>query len=146
MNKITYREYLEQNGELTYTNVGVSMLPMLKQGRDLFTLTRKTEARCCKYDVVLYISPAGDYVLHRIIKVREKDYVILGDNCLNKEYGITDENILGVLTRFVHRGKEYSVTHPGYRLYAAIWCAIFPLRKFVKKLKNACRRVLKGQK
>ena len=134
MNKTTYRDYLEQHGELTLSNVGVSMLPMLRQGRDMFTLTRKTEARCCKYDVVLYISPAGDYVLHRIVKVRQKDYVILGDNCLNKEYGITDADILGVLTRFVHRGKEYSVFHRGYRLYAAIWYAIYPMRRFIKKL------------
>ena len=83
MNKTTYRDYLEQHGELTLSNVGVSMLPMLRQGRDMFTLTRKTEARCRKFDVVLYISPSGDYVLHRIVKVRQKDYVILGDNCLN---------------------------------------------------------------
>lgn len=41
MNKVTYEEYLEQNHELTYTNVGVSMLPMMKQGRDLFTVKKK---------------------------------------------------------------------------------------------------------
>lgn len=142
MNKTTYRDYLEQHGELTFSNVGVSMLPMLRQGRDLFTLTRKTEARCRKFDVVLYLSPAGDYVLHRIVAVREHDYVILGDNCLNKEYGITDDDILGVLTRFVHRGKEYSVDNKGYRLYAAVWYAIYPIRRFVKKLMS----FVKGRK
>ena len=146
MNKITYREYLEEHGELTFSNVGVSMLPMLKQGRDLFTLARKTEDRCHKYDVVLYLSSGGDYVLHRVVKVRECDYVILGDNCLNKEYGITDEDILGVLTRFVHRGKEYSVEHRGYRLYAAVWYTIYPLRRFFKKLKGFGRRIVKGRK
>lgn len=142
MNKTTYREYLEQHGELTFSNVGVSMLPMMRQGRDIFTVTRKTEARCRKFDVVLYLAPSGDYVLHRIVKVREKDYVILGDNCLNKEYGITDGDILGVLTGFVRRSKEYSVTHHGYRLYAAVWYAIYPLRRFIKKLMCS----LKGQK
>ena len=110
------------------------MLPMLKQGRDLFTLARKTDERCRKYDVVLYLSPAGNYVLHRIVKVRERDYVILGDNCLNKEYGITDDDILGVMTSFVHRGKQYSVDNKSYRVYAAVWYAIYPIRRFAKKL------------
>lgn len=105
MNKTTYEEYLAQNGELTYTNVGVSMLPMIKQGRDLFTLTKKTEARCQKYDVVLYRRPPNHYVLHRIVEVRERDYVILGDNCMNKEYGITDEDILNCLLRTTGTSK-----------------------------------------
>lgn len=41
MIKITYEEYLEKNGSMTYSNVGVSMMPLLKQGRDLFTVRKK---------------------------------------------------------------------------------------------------------
>lgn len=142
MNKTTYEEYLAEHGELTYTNVGVSMLPMIKQGRDLFTLTKKTEARCQKYDVVLYRSPSNRYVMHRIVEVRAHDYVLLGDNCVNKEYGITDGDILAVLTRFVRKGKEYSVTDKGYMRYARCWYALYPLRRFGKRLKAACCRML----
>lgn len=143
MSKITYEEYLAEHGELTYTNVGTSMLPMIKQGRDLFTLTKKTEARCQKYDVVLYRRPPDQYVLHRIVEVREKDYVILGDNCMNKEYGITDADILAVLTKFVRKGKEYSVTDRGYLLYAKFWYTIYPVRRFLMKLKALCRRMMR---
>lgn len=38
---MTYEEYFKRHTELIYRNVGVSMLPMLKQGRDLFILKRK---------------------------------------------------------------------------------------------------------
>ena len=106
MNKTTYEEFLEKNGEMTYSNVGVSMLPLLKQGRDLFTVRKKGKKRCKKYDVVLYRRPPSSYVLHRIIEVREKDYVILGDNCINKEYGITDDDIIGVMTSLFITGKN----------------------------------------
>ena len=146
MNKTTYEEYLDAHGELTYTNVGVSMLPMIKQGRDLFTLTKKTEARCQKYDVVLYRLPKGRYMMHRIVEVRDRDYVILGDNCMNKEYCITDADILAVLTRFVRKGKEYSVTDKGYLRYAKFWYAIYPIRRFFMKWKGFCRRILKGKR
>ncbi len=135
MSKTTYEEYLKEHGELTYTNVGVSMLPLIKQGRDMFTLTKKAEERCKKYDVVLYRRPPKSYVLHRVVEVRENDYVILGDNCLNKEYGIKDEDIIGIMTRFVRKGRDYSVDHKGYMLYSKLWYAIYPFRRMLKRLR-----------
>lgn len=140
-NVTTYEQYLEQYGSLTYTFKGSSMNPMLKQGRDLFTVKAKTAERCRKYDVVLYRRPPNQYVLHRIVEVREKDYVILGDNCVNKEYGIRDEDIIGVLTGFVRAGKTYSVTDPSYRLYVRVWCRLFYLRMVALKAKSLLRRL-----
>ena len=78
MSKTKFEDFLNQYGILTYRNTGISMLPMLKQGRDSFTVTKKTERRCQQYDVVLYRRPPDDYVLHRIIQVRKDDYVLLG--------------------------------------------------------------------
>jgi len=136
MNKgITYEQYLEERGSLTYTFKGCSMNPMLKQGRDLFTVKAKTPERCRKYDVVLYRRPPNQYVLHRIIEVREKDYVILGDNCIRKEYGIQDEDIIGVLTGFVRDGRTYSVTDRRYRLYVHVWCSLYYPRMVIMKAK-----------
>ena len=128
-----YEEYLEQYGTLTYRNVGTSMLPLIKQGRDLFTITKKGEERCKKYDVVLYRRPPEQYVLHRIIKVRPNDYVILGDNCVKKEYGITDADILGVMTGFMHKGKNYTCEAFWYKAYSRIWVAFTPLRILAKR-------------
>ena len=98
-NSISYEEYLAQNGSMTYTNVGVSMLPLLRQGRDLFILEKKGPERCRVGDVVLY-RRGEKYVLHRVVEVREKDYVILGDNCVAREYGIKDDDVIGVMTGF----------------------------------------------
>ena len=142
MDKLTYEEYLEQNGEMTYSNVGVSMLPLLKQGRDLFTVQKKGAQRCQKYDVVLYRRPPQHYVLHRIIQAREQDYVILGDNCITKEYGIKDQDIIGVMTGFVHNGKKHSTQETGYKLYSWIWVTFAPVRIFLKKCRLKLGRVL----
>lgn len=140
---MNYEEYLEHNGSLTYTNVGVSMLPLLRQGRDLFIVEKKGGERCRKYDVVLYRRPPGEYVLHRIVEVRADDYVILGDNCINKEYGIRDRDILGVMTGFVRGGKEHSTEEAGYRIYSKLWCVMTPIRIFFKKVTNKFKRVVK---
>ena len=142
MIKTTYEEELNRKGSFTYTCSGISMLPLLRQRKDLFTIEKKS-GRCQKYDVVLYKRPPESYVLHRVVEVRENDYVILGDNCLNKEYAIKDEDIIGVMTSFVRNGKEYTVDHKGYRIYSKVWCFLYPLRKLWKKFRILCGKVLK---
>ncbi len=140
-NPLSYEEYLDQNGSMTYTNVGVSMLPLLRQGKDLFTVRKKGSERCKVGDVVLY--RRGDrYVLHRVVEVRENDYVILGDNCVCREFGVTDEEIIGVMTGYVRGGKEHSVSDLGYRLYSALWLHSEKPRVFLKRARGWLRRRL----
>ena len=112
-------DYLNERGTLTYSNVGVSMMPLLRQGRDLFTVRKKGPERCKVGDVVLYKRPPDKYVLHRIVEVRRDSYVILGDSCVNREYGIRDSDILGVMTGYIRDGKEHSVTEQAYLDYTA---------------------------
>ena len=130
---LSYEEYLDKYQRLVRTNVGVSMLPLLRQGRDLFIVEKRGPGRLKAGDVVLYRRPPDKYVLHRIVEVREKDYVILGDNCVNREYGITDDDILGIMTGFVRDGKQHTVTERGYRLYRFLWLHGAPVRVFLKK-------------
>ena len=137
---ISYEEYLEKHGSLTYSNAGISMLPLLRQGRDLFTVRKKGEERCKAGDVVLYRRKPDQYVLHRIVEVRPSDYVILGDNCIAREYGITDDDIIGIMTGFVRDGREHSVKETGYRLYTFIWMHTASLRIFLKKCAIRFRR------
>ena len=77
-NTSTFEEELERNGILIYTNRGDSMMPLLRENRDLIHI-RRVNGRCRKYDVPLYKRDSGQYVLHRILKVRKNDYVICGD-------------------------------------------------------------------
>lgn len=126
--KITFEEELERHGNLVFTNVGVSMMPLLRQGRDLMVIEKKGPQRCKKYDAVLY-KVGNRYILHRIIRVREHDYVIVGDNCIYREFGITDDQILGVLTQVLRNGKRIDVqTDRKYRLYVHLWCDFYHVR------------------
>ena len=104
-------------------------------------MRRKGPERCKVGDVVLY-RRRDQYVLHRVVQVREKDYVILGDNCVVREYGITDEDIIGVMTGFVRSGKEVGVSDPGYRLYSSFWLRTEKPRVFLKRAKAWLRRHL----
>ena len=140
---VNYEEYIEKNGSLTYTNVGTSMMPLLRQGKDLFTITKRNGERCKKGDVVLYKKLPNKYVLHRIIEVRENDYVILGDNCINKEYGIKDSDIIGIMTGYVRNGREHSISDKSYRLYSFWTMKTMGIRIMLKKLKLRIKKFLK---
>ena len=136
-----FEEELERTGKLVYTNVGDSMLPLIRQGRDLLII-EKPHGRLKKYDIPLYRRDSGQFVLHRILKVRENDYVICGDNRYSKEYGITDRHIIGVLTSVVHDGKELDFHGFAYRAYVFLWCGLFPLRAFILRVKHYIKRSL----
>lgn len=132
MNKSSFEEILEKEGRLVYSNVGDSMLPLIRQGRDLLIIELPC-GRLKKYDVPLYRRDSGQYVLHRVLKVRQNDYVLCGDNRWTKETGITDRHVIGILTAVVRNGKELPVTALRYRMYVHLWCDLFPLRAFFLK-------------
>lgn len=143
MNNSSFEEILEKEGRLIYSNVGDSMLPLIRQGRDLLIIER-AKGRLKKFDVPLYRRDSGQYVLHRVMEVREDDYVLCGDNRWSKEYGITDRQILGVLTAVVRDGRELSVRDPRYRAYVCLWCGLYPLRAFFLRGIHVLRRMIRG--
>ena len=140
----TFEEQLAKNGKLIYTNKGDSMMPLIKQDRDLLII-KPVQGRLKKYDVPLYKRDSGQYVLHRIIKVRKNDYVICGDNRWVKEYGIRDRHIIGVLVAVIRNGKEVSVNNWKYKVYVHLWCDLFPLRALMVHVISKISRYRKGK-
>jgi signal peptidase I len=132
-------EVLKEQGMLVCTTVGTSMYPMLRNRRDTI-IVEPYEGRLKKYDVPLYKS-GSKYVLHRIVKVCPDSYVICGDNCERKEYGITDGQILGVLTGFYRGSKRINMDSLQYKIYARIACATFPFRRLKGRMISILRRV-----
>lgn len=80
---------------------------------------------CRHYRVkhLIYASSSnGDFVLHRVIGFdKDGKYIFCGDNQFHKERGITDENIIGVVTAFYRKGKHYTDNSLSYRFYKSAW-------------------------
>lgn len=137
-------EVLKQKGVYVSTTAGVSMYPLLRNRKDTIVI-RPPEGRLRKYDVPLY-KRGNDYVLHRIVKVKPDSYVICGDNCLKREYGITDAQIIGVLSGLVRGERTVDLNGWRYRLYCRIWVALYPVRYVWMRLKIMGKKVLKKVK
>lgn len=143
---LSFEEILEAEGSLTYSFRGVSMRPLLHQGRGLF-IVEKREPPYHPGEVILF-RRGSQYVLHRIIEAGRESYTALGDNSVQPDENIRLQDILGVMTGFVRKGRRHSVKEPGYRLYTRLWMTGRPLRVFYKKSKAKLRKKLswiKGQ-
>ena len=140
--RYSFEELLDKDGYLIYTNVGTSMMPLLRQRRDLIEIRKKEPRRCKKYDVVLY-KRNGKYILHRILRVLPSGYLIAGDNNYFVERDITDADILGVMKRVIRDGKDITMDDPLYRLYVHLWCDCYPLRMFLLRGKAFISRHLR---
>ena len=124
---------------------GVSMMPMLRQGKDTVEIAPLPE-KLQKYDLPVYQYPSGKVVMHRIVDVKDDYYVCLGDNTYTYER-ITPDMLIGKVTAFKRGEKRIEMTDPAYRLYSRIWVAIYPIRKawraFVRRVKNILRPIVK---
>lgn len=140
----TIEEELARKGNILSKNVGDSMMPLLRQDRDMAYIVRYTGG-LKKYDVPLYRRDSGQYVLHRCLKVRKNDYVLCGDNRYQREYGICDRHIIGVLAGVYRDGTFLSVKNWKYRFYVHLWCDFFYVRAavlFLRVLPFRIRRKL----
>lgn len=112
-------ERLAAGQSVRFSPKGTSMLPMLRHGKDTVVLSPVPE-RLKKYDLPLYQRDNGQYVLHRVIRVGTT-YTCMGDNQFTPEAGLRHDQMIGLVTAFSRKGKEYTVQHTGYRLYCRVW-------------------------
>lgn len=133
-------QVLAEQGTAFIQTVGVSMEPML-HGRESTVVLERPGERLKRGDVALFRRMDGQYVLHRIIKVRAADYLIRGDNCLGYEV-VPDAWVVGVMKGYYEHAESAYVPKddPEYLRYVRTvgarhavlrgkWLLGWPLRK-----------------
>ena len=137
----SFEELLEEKGYIVYTNVGTSMLPLLRERRDIIEI-RPLERKPEKYDVLLY-KRGNTYILHRVLKVKpDGTYLIAGDNNIFVETDVTDAMILGRMTRIIRNRREIKVDEDlRYKVYSHIWVDFFPLKCLILRARGKAARV-----
>ena len=136
--QLSAEQVLKDKGFFVTTTSGISMRPLFRDRRDRVVI-KPTADRLKKYDIPLY-RRGEKLVLHRVIRVREKDYIIRGDNCIERE-SVKDEQIVGVLCEFYRKDKHYTVNDFGYRIYSRLWVFISPLLIAFKKARSLLSRI-----
>ncbi len=135
-------EKLGSGASVTIQPKGTSMLPLIHQGRDEVILKRPN-GRLKKYDIAFYKRASGQFVLHRVIKVRKNDYVFCGDNQSTYEYNITDDMILAVVDKLIIDGKKISVDDKDYLKYCKKHLLNIKKRRVIGYFKKIAKFILR---
>lgn len=136
--KHSIQEVLGRDGVWISTTAGTSMWPMLRDRRDTIVV-RPVEGRLRPYDIALYRRDDA-YILHRVIKTTADGYRIIGDNCIAYEE-IPESDILGRLDEFWRGERHCDPRSSAWLLYAHIWHTLLPIRKGIRRIHVAAKRV-----
>lgn len=118
---------LDLGGTVELSVTGTSMLPLLVAGKDKVVISPPLKINI--NDIIFYRRNDGHFVLHRVVDIDSRGYVLCGDNQWQKEYGITDENVIGVVTEIIKNGTSIEVTDKKYLKYCQRWLKTLKFRK-----------------
>lgn len=127
-------ETISSGGEFRLFHKGTSMMPLLRQGIDSVLLVSPNELK--KNDIVLYLRESGQFVMHRIVKLKKNSYTMCGDNQCTLEAGIEKKFILAKV-KGIYRGDEYFETkNKRYMSYVRK----LPIRRLKIRILGAIRK------
>lgn len=123
------KEVIDSDGEFTFHPRGISMLPLIRQGEDEVVLVKAKNIKAG--DVVFYLRDNGQFVLHRVVKIKNGEYTMCGDNQFYLEHGIYDKHILAKMKNVIRDGQVIDETNKKYRKYIKG----LPFRRFKKRVR-----------
>lgn len=134
---------IENGSEYPLRVTGSSMYPFLIH--DVSTVTiRKPESYCFKKgQILLFITPDGSYVLHRVFRVIDGDQLLMNGDHLTRLEPITTKAVCAVVTKIRRKKRTVSVDSVYYRALVWIWMTLYPCRKTMFKAGRTLRSALR---
>ncbi len=126
-------EQLNLGGSAVFTIHGTSMQPFLMDRKHSVRL-EKAVSMPKKYDVILYRRDNGDFILHRIVGVKDGGFVCRGDNQVDDEFPVAAERVIGIVTQFRRNDNWKNMDCFAQRCFAFFWVNTMILRKIKRKL------------
>lgn len=138
--QVDTREYVsvlrgiaEEGKVVSMLIAGSSMAPFLCHNRDYIYFTRP-ERELCRGDMVFYQRDNGQYVMHRIYRVKPDGYYMVGDAQTQIEGPLRREQIFAVITQVKRAGKMIRPGDFWWEFFEHIWIRIVPARRIVTAL------------
>ena len=111
---------------------GNSMSPFLTHRRDTVYLSR-VQRPLKKGDMILFRRDSGDYILHRILRMENGMYILIGD-AQNWVEPVRDDQVLALVTAVRRKDKLLKEGDFWWVFFEKIWIRMIPLRCPVMKL------------
>lgn len=134
------RELAESGKTVSMRIAGNSMSPFLVHDRDYIFFTRP-EREIRRGDMVFYQRFTGQYVMHRVCRIKDNRYYLVGDAQTEVEGPLYREQIFALITAVKRKGK---IVRPGdfwWEFFEHIWVRLIPARRLIVKSYSIISRV-----
>ena len=121
---------VEEGKEASIIVTGSSMNPFLIHQRDT-VFFRRPDRPLRRGDIVFYQRDNGQYVLHRIVRVRGDMFDIIGDAQTEIERGVRREQIFALVTKVKRKGKMILPGDFWWVFFERVWLRMIPLRRAI---------------
>lgn len=137
-------ELLAEGRQAAFTVTGMSMWPFLCHGRDQVIVASCRPEEIRRGDVALLQTYYGNYLLHRVTKLRKDSFQTTGDgNCFRDGF-FPFSCLRARVVRMVRKGKSIDCGSARWRLIFFIWMFLYPFRRQMLWLLRSVSR-LKGK-
>ena len=139
------RSLLEEGKEVPLVVTGNSMMPFLIDRRDQ-VLIKKPDRPLKKGDIAFFQRENGQYILHRIHFMRkdkktgESQFYFIGDGQQTIEGPIREDQIFGLITEALRKGKRLDEHDLTWKIFKHIWRYVIPLRMPIIKIYSLFKR------
>lgn len=133
------QELLSEGKNVVFTVKGGSMVPFLGDSRDSAVVS-PIKSPLKKGDIVFYRRRNGDYVMHRIYRIKSDKYYMVGDAQTEIEGPLDREQIFGVINEVVRKGKKIKNGDPFWNFFKYVWLFLRPFRRMILRIYWIFRR------
>ena len=123
-------ELLAQGKEVSLTITGNSMSPFMAHGRDEI-LIAPPDGVWKKGDMAFFRRTNGQYVMHRILRVKKDGLYIVGDAQTEIEGPVRPEQVFAIITCVVRKGKTISPGDFWWEFFEHVWLCFVPVRRVI---------------
>ena len=122
------KELSEEGKEVSMLVFGSSMAPFLIHARDMIYF-KKPDRELQKGDIVFFRRKSGQFVMHRIWKIRPEGYYIVGDAQTQIEGPVKREQIFALITKVRRKEKWLEPGDFWWEFFEHVWLHMIPLRR-----------------
>ena len=127
------RDLIRDGKEVSMLITGSSMSPFLLSHKDTICFKAPWQP-LRRGDMVFYERESGQFVMHRIFRVRKEGLYIVGDAQNEIEGPVKPTQVFAVVTKVNRRGKWVGPGNFWWEFYEHIWIGLVPFRPLIFKL------------
>lgn len=133
---------IEAGQNVTLQISGDSMRPTLKPRRDAAVLSKVRQWPPKKGTILFFKRETGEYVLHRVLRVRNGACTMNGDAQEWTEGPVTEKMAVAEAIAVIRKGNMIEAERKGYRVYVWLWRLTKPFRRPMFALWRGIKKLL----